>query len=722
MALHTLPADDLSRIRVEVEQFVSRENKRNGDPWLQQVGWVEVDRTLTLVVRKPPPELPDSEVLRSKFLKGHGSLRTLFSPMSMRIYFPASLDEKPFCFSEDDALARAAEAANKNLLPVSCNSILSVTTTILKCIKRDIQDDPQSSDPLEDASTTSVVCSHETRAKIAAKVVVEAVKEDVIGADLALALFSLAVSSYRRDTVATPFPKQLETGRREREYKAFVGSLETIPAMHEISLWTDPERLLKLPPVALLALHFVLVSLPTKLRTVTSNTPTETVAFSAITTAAQHPTTPCGRKNTCSNRPAPADTKGAGYQHGVNSSNSSSCSSCSIKSSSSSAGRCGVVDGRGRGVTNDAELAEPKPSHVFDVVLPADPAFDSEATRGGSTVAYHGSSPENFHSILNNGLKVMSETRLMKNGAAFGSGIYLAASLEAAYSFAKRGDGQGTTVWGRSIFGNLTNSLVPAPGAGGSAAAAAKSSTQATSGAPRRFPYRLVVKCRVLTGEGAEVKGSGDQKGYYVVSDASKIRIEGLLLFDERQSARQTGIADATITKVNSGDAYLVRATAATAAATATATNTTASAVQQSKVGETPRYPVCTVDHGVGDIAAKASRASGTDKANTIDGSIVKTISSKVLLSVAVAASTSSAGDVGRGDASSARRVNPMAGEPNSDRFASETLKCCGSFACCCLFHICGALLTMIVSVYWARISLDVDSEEKRAHGQPHDL
>lgn len=36
--------------------------------------------------------------------------------------------------------------------------------------------------------------------------------------------------------MATPFPKQLETGRREREYKAFVGSLETIPAMHEVSL------------------------------------------------------------------------------------------------------------------------------------------------------------------------------------------------------------------------------------------------------------------------------------------------------------------------------------------------------------------------------------------------------------------------------------------------------------------------------------------------------
>lgn len=54
MVLHTLPGDGLGRIRVEIEDFVSRENRRHGDPWLQQVGWVEADRTLTLFVRRPP--------------------------------------------------------------------------------------------------------------------------------------------------------------------------------------------------------------------------------------------------------------------------------------------------------------------------------------------------------------------------------------------------------------------------------------------------------------------------------------------------------------------------------------------------------------------------------------------------------------------------------------------------------------------------------------------
>lgn len=47
----------------------------------------------------------------------------------------------------------------------------------------------------------------------------------------------------------------------------------------------------------------------------------------------------------------------------------------------------------------------------------------SQARLGGYAVAYHGSSPENFHSILNTGLRVMSGSRLMKNGAAFGHGV-----------------------------------------------------------------------------------------------------------------------------------------------------------------------------------------------------------------------------------------------------------------------------------------------------------
>lgn len=39
----------------------------------------------------------------------------------------------------------------------------------------------------------------------------------------------------RRDTVSTPFPKQLESKDRKRAYAAFVDSLEGVPAMLEVS-------------------------------------------------------------------------------------------------------------------------------------------------------------------------------------------------------------------------------------------------------------------------------------------------------------------------------------------------------------------------------------------------------------------------------------------------------------------------------------------------------
>lgn len=47
----------------------------------------------------------------------------------------------------------------------------------------------------------------------------------------------------------------------------------------------------------------------------------------------------------------------------------------------------------------------------------------------GSTYAFHGSSVENWHSILRKGLVNASGTRLQVNGAAYGSGIYLSPSV-----------------------------------------------------------------------------------------------------------------------------------------------------------------------------------------------------------------------------------------------------------------------------------------------------
>jgi hypothetical protein len=44
---------------------------------------------------------------------------------------------------------------------------------------------------------------------------------------------------------------------------------------------------------------------------------------------------------------------------------------------------------------------------------------------GSCTVAYHGTTMEALHSILNVGLVGLSGTRLQRNGAMLGDGIYL---------------------------------------------------------------------------------------------------------------------------------------------------------------------------------------------------------------------------------------------------------------------------------------------------------
>ncbi|XP_024362076.1 uncharacterized protein [Physcomitrium patens] len=56
---------------------------------------------------------------------------------------------------------------------------------------------------------------------------------------------------------------------------------------------------------------------------------------------------------------------------------------------------------------------------------------------GGSYFAFHGSSGENWYSILRNGLRSMSYTPFMSCGAAHGAGIYLASDLSTSMKYAK---------------------------------------------------------------------------------------------------------------------------------------------------------------------------------------------------------------------------------------------------------------------------------------------
>jgi ubiquitin-protein ligase len=63
---------------------------------------------------------------------------------------------------------------------------------------------------------------------------------------------------------------------------------------------------------------------------------------------------------------------------------------------------------------------------------------------------FHGSSQENWYSILRNGLKNASNTKLMVNAAAYGNGIYLTDSITFA---------QGYSVTRSQVINNLTSSI-----------------------------------------------------------------------------------------------------------------------------------------------------------------------------------------------------------------------------------------------------------------------
>jgi len=87
----------------------------------------------------------------------------------------------------------------------------------------------------------------------------------------------------------------------------------------------------------------------------------------------------------------------------------------------------------------DKQLETMCSNHQF-LMLSASPEQEEEfaqlKAKHGSVFAFHGSRTENWHSILRQGLRNASGTKLQLNGAAYGAGIYLspAASLSLGYS------------------------------------------------------------------------------------------------------------------------------------------------------------------------------------------------------------------------------------------------------------------------------------------------
>lgn len=82
------------------------------------------------------------------------------------------------------------DAAKQRLRPLDKNSIMAVVSTVLSCIKQHV------TERLQKPSIGGPSKPYE-RASVIAEDVLVAIKQDPLGTDLALALLSMAASSYR---------------------------------------------------------------------------------------------------------------------------------------------------------------------------------------------------------------------------------------------------------------------------------------------------------------------------------------------------------------------------------------------------------------------------------------------------------------------------------------------------------------------------------------------
>jgi hypothetical protein len=89
-----------------------------------------------------------------------------------------------------------------------------------------------------------------------------------------------------------------------------------------------------------------------------------------------------------------------------------------------------------------------RPDHIFQITYKDTEIFDSEAKKYGVITGFHGSSLENWYSILYNSLQNYSHTKKMKNGAAFGDGVYFCEDISVAHDFLVPG-----TSWRHSNLG-----------------------------------------------------------------------------------------------------------------------------------------------------------------------------------------------------------------------------------------------------------------------------
>ncbi len=153
-----------------------------------------------------------------------------------------------------------------------------------------------------------------------------------------------------------------------------------------MSKWSDAGRVLsQLPPVAVVALHFVLVYLPAKLRSA-GNGGGSACRGNGTPAAAAPVAAGSGDEEGTGSTATPLPPAAAPGKDGGLRADSSGLGAAGGAAAAAAAGSRGGGGGGGGGVGlgvgaggGVSQLGD-VPSHVFDVVLPSDPAFDAEVS------------------------------------------------------------------------------------------------------------------------------------------------------------------------------------------------------------------------------------------------------------------------------------------------------------------------------------------------------
>ena len=213
-----------------------------------------------------------------------------------------------------------------------------------------------------------------------------AVRSCAAGADLILSAFSAAVNHYKRASVALPFPSESFTSSvtGEKSFEEVQRAIEGVPAMHALS--SSSAGALSEPSSRLLGWLL----------------------------APSSPTSTAGRR-------CPRSLRHIGMEEFVQ----------QIRKRHGPSTKISVPP---PGTHHQA------PDFIFENRALCSPATALEGVASPelfrrSILAWHGTSFERLHSIISTGLQPASGTRLQRNGANHGGGIYLSTDYGVAWSF-----------------------------------------------------------------------------------------------------------------------------------------------------------------------------------------------------------------------------------------------------------------------------------------------